>query len=363
MSLIHLAQIKNGLSLEERVTALEQQMNRLAQLNNIDNELSPSSPNIIGIVLVQEGNRTGTWVRIDKDFNTIEFNSNHGTWAGIKQVQDNTYGEFTEIPITWVKTETLQSGPYAGKNCWWIADYAAEGFHVHPAFIGQDGQPHNLQIASWIASNKNDVPFSEDKGNGPSGYWNSISYNDMHAKGWMSSGLRPYSIYDHHFLARMMLVEFGTPDVQSQTVDGVAWTGVNRVNYHGIHDVFGTPNYNEYFWLDGFTTLNGTYQVLAANGSGQTIETSVTCHNTYGWPTNCRVDQASGIDFGDMFIAHTFASSESSGSFPDYQYLYSNKAFHVAWGTASGRGVFCMYERALTETNTSLGWRVARCAS
>ena len=222
---------------------------------------------VLGMVLVQEGNRTGTWVRVDRDFNTVPFDAAHGTWAGMKQVMNETYGEFTEIPITYVRTETLQSGSYAGKNCWWIADCPEEGFHVHPAFIGQDGQPHNLQIASWIASNKNDVPFSEDKGHFSHAYWSGISYNTIHAKGWMTGGARPYNIYDHHFLARMMLTEFGTPDVQTQTVDGVAWTGDNRISYHGIHDPFGTNAPHpmlEGYWLDGLTTLNGTYQVLAA---------------------------------------------------------------------------------------------------
>ncbi len=354
MSLIHLAQIKNGLSLEERVTALEQ------QVNEIHNKLFP--PNIMGMVLVEEGNRTGTWVRVDKDFNTVEFNPEHGTWAGMKQVQNETYGEFTEIPVTYVKTETLQSGPYAGKNCWWIADGFVDGFHVHPAFIGQNGQPHNLQIASWIASYKNAVPFSEDNGNSYKDYWNKISYNTVHSKGWMTGGARPYNIYDHHFLARMMLIEFGTPDVQAQTVDGVAWTGDNRISYHGIHDPFGLPNYNEFYWLDGLTTLNGTYQVLAADGSGNMVETGVSCPDTSVWPINCRVDQANGIDFGDLFIANMANSTENSGSFADSQSLSSGGAFLVYWSIGSDQGACYLNSHYPEYENSSLGWRVAICS-
>ena len=316
---------------------------------------------VLGMVLVQEGNRTGTWVRVDHNFNVVPFDASHGTWAGMKQVQNETYGEFTEIPVTYVKTETLQSGPYAGKNCWWIADGPELGFHVHPAFIGQDGQPHNLQIASWIASNKNDVPFSEDKGN--LGYWNNISYNTVHAKGWMTGGARPYNIYDHHFLARMMLVEFGTPDVQSQTVDGVAWTGDNHIIYHGIHDPFGMQNGGEYYWLDGLTTLNDTYQVLAADGSLSMIETDISHPKASAWPVNCHVDQVNGIDFGDLFIAHTKNSSENSGSFADYQRFRSGYAFYVCWGTASSLGAFYLYGDAPTRENDVIGWRLALCGS
>jgi len=355
MSLIHLAQIKNGLSLSERVAVLEQ------RLDEIHNALFPPSTTM-GMVLVQEGNRVGTWARINENYETVDFNPEHGTWAGIKQVQDETYGEFTEIPITYVKTETIADGPYAGKNCWWISDHAEDGFHVHPAFIGSDGQPHNLQIASWIASKKNDLPFSEDKGNGTNGYWTRISYNDVHAKGWMTGGARPYNIYDHHFLARIMLIEFGTPDVQAQTVDGVAWTGDNRISYHGIHDPFGLPDYNEYYWLEGMTTLNGTYQVLAADGSGNMVETGVSCPKAGVWPVNCLVDQANGINFGDLFIANMANSTENSGSFADCQYLYSGHAFDVVWGTFSDPGAFCLNSGIPEFEYDGLGWRVARCA-
>ena len=321
---------------------------------------------VMGMVLVQEGNKSGTWVRVDQDFNTVPFDPKHGTWAGMKQVQNETYGEFTEIPITYVRTETLTDGPYAGKNCWWIADGPESGFHVHPAFIGQDGQPHNLQIASWIASNKNDVPFSEDKGNSYSDYWGHITYDDMHAKGWMTGGARPYNIYDHHFLARMMLVEFGTPDVQAQTVDGVAWTGDNRISYHGIHDPFGTTNGDERYWLDGLTTLNGTYQVLAADGSRNMVETGVSCQNAaIVWPVNCLVDQANGIDFGDLFIANMANDTENLGSFADCQYLRPGYAFIMHW-YAGRRSFGAFYLDASISTNFSmsvLGWRVALCGS
>jgi len=318
--------------------------------------------NIMGMVLVEEGNKSGTWARVDRDLNIVEFNPDHGTWAGIKQVQNDAYGEFTEIPVTYVKTETIANGPYVGKNCWWIADGPETGFHVHPAFIGQDGQPHNLQIASWIASNKNDIPFSEDKGNSKDGYWNNISYNTVRAKGWMTGGCRPYNIYDHHFLARLMLTEFGTPDVQAQTVDGVAWTGANRISYHGIHDPFGTASGNEYFWLDGLTTLNGTYQVLAVDGSGNMVETGVSCPNTGVWPVNCLVDQVNGIDFGDLFIANMANSTENSGSFADSQYLYSGRAFFVYWYASSSRGAFYLRNGDRPEFESySLGWRVALC--
>ena len=313
---------------------------------------------VMGMILVQEGNKSGTWVRVDRDFNTIEFNPEHGTWAGMKQVQNDTYGEFTEIPVTYVKTETLQNGPYAGKNCWWIADGPEINFHIHPAFIGVDGHPHNLRIASWITSKKNNLPFSEDKGNNPDGYWNNISYNTLHTMD-LPTNMRPYSIYDHHFLARMMLTEFGTSDVQIQTVDGVEWIGNNRITYHGIHDPFGTANGKEYLWLDGLTTLNGTYQVLSANGNHEMVETGVKCPDTGVWPINYYTNKVNDIDFGDIFIANNKNSDNESGSFADHQYLYSRCAFFIHWSSLNHQGAFYLGSVVPTFENDPVGWRMS----
>ena len=351
MSLINLAQIKDGVSLAERVAALEQLAAKL------DAKVFPPV-HVMGMVLVEEGGGAGTWVRVNQNFETVEFDTNHGTWAGMHTVMNETYGEFVEIPITYVKTETLTDGPYAGKNCWWTADGPEDGFHVHPAFIGQDGQPHNLQVASWVASNKDDVPFSADKGNAEDGYWNSISYNDVHSKSWMAGGCRPYNIYDHHLLARLMLTEFGTPDVQAQTVDGVAWrTGASRISYHGIHDPFGVTN----ILLDGLTTLNGTYKVLAADGSLSMVETGISCLHIV-WPINCHVGQVNGIDFGDLFIANATNNIENLGSFADKQELVSNSAFHVGFNGFTYIGAFALFWGRPENTDTNIGWRIAICS-
>ena len=106
------------------------------------------------------------------------------------------------------------------------------------------------------------------------------------------------------------------------------------------------------------TTLNGTYQVLAANGSRTMVETGISCPNAGVWPINCRVDQANGIDFGDLFIANSSNNSENLGSFADCQYLSSGYAFGVSWDAYSNRGAFYLYYGTPTITSTYLGWRV-----
>ncbi len=332
------------------------------------------NPHVVGMVLANEGNKSGTWVRVNQDFETVDFDFEHCTWAGMHTVTNDNYGAFVEIPVTYVKTETLTSGPYIGKNCWWTADAPLDGFHVHPAFIGQDGKSHPLQIASWLASNKDDVPFSEDKGYYAADYWNNVSYNDVHAKGWMADGVRPYNIYDHHLLARLMLTEFGTPDVQAQTVNGTKWDGDSRIAYHNIHDMFGLKLYgmsSPYCLLDGLTTLNGTYQVLAPNGSLSMVETNIACPAANVYPTNCRVDKVNNIDFGDLFIANMANSTENNGSFTDCQELNTNKAFRSCWGGSasasmifpapSSQGAFYLTGTDSTSVYRNHLWRFSRC--
>ena len=71
---------------------------------------------VMGMVLTQEGGGNGTWVRINENYETIPFDFNHGTWTGMKSVTTDR-GAFIEIPITYVKTETITSGTYSGKKC------------------------------------------------------------------------------------------------------------------------------------------------------------------------------------------------------------------------------------------------------
>ena len=158
-----------------------------------------------------------------------------------------------------------------------------------------------------------------------------------------------------------MLTEFGTPNVQSLTINNVAWTGANRINYHGIYDLFGKPNYDLYYWIDGLSTLEGTYQVLAATGSGQIVETDIDCVNACVWPINCRTNKVNNIDFGDLFIASASNATENNGSFSDYQYLNSGKAFVTAWGTDSNQGAFCLLDSLPTTSAPTIGWRLSRC--
>ena len=324
------------------------------------------STTIMGIVLSQEGGGEGTWVRVDKNYNTIAFNANHKTWKNIKEVTDATYGKFIEIPISYVKTEKIASGKYAGKYCWWIADGPVSGYHVHPAFMGSDGKAHNLQIGVGLTYNNNGKPNSYYQGTA----WNIISYNEVHAKGWMSGNVRPYSIYDHSLLLRMMLIEFGTSQAIYKRITDSPDYGGSEIRfyiygeqiYHGINDAFAS--YKNYLILDGITSLNGTFQILKPDGSRQMVETGVSCPSTwYKWPITCKINTANGINFGDLFIGDQLGE-QNEASFPDVQDFESGKCFTVCGSNEyDSYGPFNLEYYDLDRQANFLYWRISKMAS
>ncbi len=98
---------------------------------------------VYGLVL---GNKKDykSWVRVDEDFNKVDLNLEHGTWANMREVS-TAVGDFFEIPVTYIKDEIVSGGEYDGKPCHWLSDQPTEGFCVHPAFLDTNGQPHPLR--------------------------------------------------------------------------------------------------------------------------------------------------------------------------------------------------------------------------
>ena len=355
---------------------------------------------IMGMVLADEGvdDTPYRWVRVDKNFNTIDFDPEHGTWADIQAVTtglDESMNDFIEIPTTWVKTENLQSGPYAGCNCWWIADGPAPGFHVHPAFIKPDGTPGKLRIATTFAVQPVLYDYkihgwnvSTIYKNGKAYLADNVYYKDLRAHALTynangETGYRAYNIYDLGFLSRMALIENGDPNIQYVSSDSLddgvyavrEWyfgaTVVDRVptddafhaayDYHGIKSMCGDSY--EMCLIDGLTTIDGTYQIIAPNGSGQMIETGVDCVNGGIWPINCKIDTVSGVNFGDIFIndgrGEVLDDSDkiwggTLGSFCDFQYIVNDSYFFLTFeDTYAYSGLFALNSAPLGDEEYS----------
>lgn len=376
--LFDLSQVKDGDEIKKVITSAQGNDKVLVALRQAYAELTErmvavekeldmrrDSAHELGMVLLQEGSRVGKWVRVDSEYNLATFDATvHGTWADMKTVVTD-HGDFVEIPTTWVRTEILETGPYAGRPCWWIADHAENGYHVHPALMKLDGTPGKLQVAAWITSmDDNGLPYSSDVVDDYLSYWNGVAYTEVHGLCQAlntneDNGYRPYSIYDHHLLARMMLVEYGTSDVQSLTVNDVKWDGSKRIAYHDIHDPFGTPD-SEFLWLDGFSMVNGVYNVLANDGSGDIVDTGIACLNDGTWMRTCMTTVVDRVDFNDLFIANEVNGTENNASFADRQSLNTNYACCLNWQRSSRRGAFCLGGHPVNYTNSMLGWRFVR---
>ncbi len=313
------------------------------------NGLPTKANAVYGMVLAVEGGGNGTWKRVDQEYNDITFDSTvHRTWANIREIE-NENGVFVEFPVTWVKSEKLTEGKYAGRNCWWTADGPVEGFHVHPAFMGADGNPHPLRISKYMASKNQTTnrPQSVDKGLSTE-YWVHLSLNDMcnQCKSLNTDntqGYRMYTLYDHHFLARLMLTEFGTPAVEKQVVDGVHWDDrTARIVYRGVHDPFGMnfmigrQNYVYDMILDGVKIINGVLNVYNNTGTGVYVNTNIALSlmdNNY-YPLNCMLIKGDNFDMGDLFFASQYTTADKA-SFSDMQYFDNDAVMglHTSWST------------------------------
>ena len=153
-----------------------------------------------------------------------------------------------------------------------------------------------------------------------------------------------------------MLFEAGSADIQ--TILG-GTDGSMGATYHGIHDVWGGTSYG--FWIYGLTTTGSgnTIMVLDNKGNNNMVDTKIApCGN--GWPVTLLNNVGSNYDLGDIFLAKSVTSTESSGSLGDYQYLSGGCAFYTIWGSGSDDGPFFLYNGTPASTRTALGFRLAR---
>jgi len=294
----------------------------------------PQAQHILGAVLTST--QSVDRIRYDKEtFANLNEVYSHGTYSNMRNVTTSV-GDFVEIPITYVKTETIQSGTYAGKVCYWIADGYADGFHVHPAFIGNDGQPHKLRIAKFLSSKTNNLPGSIRLSD-----IDTTSYQDaynaclsLNSNG--NSGYNMYSIYDHSLLQRLLLVEYGAYNlwsdirIEEKTEEELQMLIENEeyeeyeqymeddgfaTKYHNIYDIFGHKpdnlRYTSRCWLYGFECDRQTYKILKNDGSNEIIDTSI----PYKYGSHVMsflFNSTNNYDMSDIFIGNDVLDNSSS---------------------------------------------------
>ena len=211
---------------------------------------------------------------------------------------------FIFIPNIWVRNEKLPAGAER-ENCfaYMISDKPKTGYHIHPSFV-TNGRIND----SGILIGENII-----RGN--------FAYNEIKSKA-AEFAAEPFNIYDAHLLARLMLIEFGTSNIQK------AMTGIDGrmgATYHGIKNVWGAEDFGQ--WYYGLTTEDGTIHILSNKGNGAMIDTKISPAGS-GYPTQLLTAKSLNYDLGDVFIAKNQSDVVAEGILSDYQCLESESVFN-----------------------------------
>lgn len=208
------------------------------------------------------------------------------------------------VPNIWVRNEKLSAGAtYEDCFAYMISDKAKPNYHIHPAFVTNG------------VINDSGILIGEDIIAG------SFSYNELKAKA-QEYHADPFTIYDMHLLARLMLIECGTGNIQK------ALTGIDGrmgATYHGIKNVWGAEELGQ--WYYGLTTEDGTIHILSNKGDGAMIDTKIVPAGG-GYPSSLLTTKTLNYDLGDVFIAKNQGVTAVDGILGDYQCLESDSAFN-----------------------------------
>ena len=315
------------------LTKAEDEIMNTIKFNNISYTIKSNNIPTKGHILGAVPDSSGYWDVIDENYKKLEYDereskrNEHGTWNNLKTITD---GEdiVIEIPVSWVKTETISNGTYAGRTCYWIADYPAEGFHIHPCFLFSNGTAGNLWVGKYISSiGDNNLPVSKsydidstqidpDAGNYKKDglfYFNSNlsnakaivnNKNSEYVKGW-----KYFNIYDSSFIARMMLIEVKELDLHN------IYKNYNVESNKIVNLIPNLAGINWYgaCFIDGINTLNGRYNIISPNNLNSYVNTNVECpyktstsnnktHYSEIWVSKCLTGIHNGINFDDIFL-------------------------------------------------------------
>ena len=314
----------------------------------------------------QPGNTYGDWRRIDVDGNDLKIADFSKVWPynEIKTVTVDGQ-QMARIPKIYVNNTKLTSGPYAGKYAYLIApDKIDDTWHVHPAFMNNGKEMSGVQIGKYLASKDSSGKAASIKG---ASFWTNITRDDAHKAGLTrnvsggtgeKTGWHMYNIYEHHLIARLMLIEYGSSNLQTLLTGSDS--GMDA-KYHGIEMVWGGASYGE--WFDGIDTLgtNSAVRIFKNDGSQTYVDTGITPCGA-GWLKDVLHNKGTNYDLGDVFLAASVDGTQANGSFGDYQYFYGGYVFNSYWSARADRGPFCLHASSTSCTSSALGFRLARYA-
>ena len=329
---------------------------------------------IYGIAMVSSGGGSGTWQLInelgnDATLTVTDFN-NHPVWGNIETVTIDSQS-MVKIPKFYYKVGTLASGDQVGKKAWLVSDSPATGYALHPAFMDGGVEIDQFWYGAYQASDDGGTKAKSISGVSP---LVSIDFTAMQARcaARNTGGVDGFSMVNIHQLSAvqiLILIQNGGPDVQStigagNTASSAAVnTGSSNAVWRGIYEMWG----NVFCAVDGIQwDTNNQIKIYDQNGNGTYVSTGVTASVTDGWTTGMHNDTGTGFDLGTSFLGETFDSTETNGSFGDYQYspdlTEDNICYHGGrWSHGSKAGLFYLHLSLVASNSyTSSGFRLAK---
>ena len=337
-------------------------------------------PNILGIVLVAEGGGSGTWQRINKDFDAIttttaDFDA-HPVYAGVvDEVIDGQY--MVKVPKFWVKTEFIPRGNYAGKRYWMVSDRPAGGFVVHPAFMRAGVEIDHFWVGKYQGTDDGGTKLGSKPGVIPIV---SLSFPTLQARAAARNvngvtGFALWNIYQLAAIQILTLIEIGGSNSKALVAPGyqtgsfgakvntdasqnlsAAWRGITGLwgNIWEMVDGVQTDASRKYKIWDkqGNQTYVTTDQVAPASTSEGYAIVSMSCVS------------GSDYDLSQVFVPSTLTGSDSSGTYGNDRFWSGTNAvaYHGGQsciGSRVGLFTFCV-EDDPQKNHAVIGARLAK---
>lgn len=298
---------------------------------------------------------------------TMNFNKMY-PWSDIETV-DIDGQKMVKIPKFYIKVGKAPEGSTrAGKKCYWISGHPKSGYHIHPAFMRNGEVQPCFYIGAYEAYNAGGGKAGSAAGKSP---WVSmtnpqaIQYCTARNVGsGEQAGWHLQNIYERSAVALLMMIELGTPNVQSAIGNGnvsssaAVATGTTNATWRGIHEFWG----NVWEHCDGFKTDGSNRgQIFDNKGKGTYVNTGVVV--TQGWIKTCAETVGDDFNCNDVFIPSVSDGTETNGTYSDYCWVSSNCVLYCSgsWSYGSLCGAFLFnVNGSASHSNSLIGLRLAK---
>lgn len=297
-------------------------------------------------------------------------------WAGMKDVTID--GQAMKwIPRFYFKRGTAPSGSaQAGKPCIWVSDRKRDGYKIHPAFMYKGEVKDGFYIGCYEASTdaSSSSKAASVKGKSP---LVSIDFPTMQTRCTArntgttgdGAGWHLNNIYEVSAVNMLLLIELGTPDVQTKIGSGnvnsnaAVTGGSSNAVYRGLHEWWG----NVWEMVDGFKGDGSGKALMFDNTGKETYKaTGITPANGSQWQYPIEMYDTVGDDYdlSACFIPSKVGAA-SAGTYADGIYGPVASSFVLYkggdWRDASSAGAFAwLVSPTASYSRADIGGRLAK---